>query len=78
MDRNFNFVCNSFKLFYDLKNRQVKYINFLNNNTTTKNLIFSVIFTAVGLFLFYGAYITYANTKTNSMLNYSKIIEQKK
>ena len=60
------------------KNRQVKYINFLNNNTTTKNLIFSVIFTAVGLFLFYGAYITYATTKTNSMLNYSKIIEQKK
>ena len=60
------------------KNKQIKYINFLYNNTTTKNLIFSMIFTAVGLFLFYGAYITYATTKTNSMLNYSKIIEQKK
>ena len=47
------------------KNRQVKYINFLNNNTTTKNLIFSVTFTAVGLFLFYGAYITYQSTKNS-------------
>ena len=59
------------------KNRQVTYINFLNKNTITKNLIFSVIFAVVGLFLFYGAYITYAVTKANSMLNYSKIVEQK-
>ena len=50
MDRNFNFVYNSFKLFIISKNRQVTYINFLNKNTITKNLIFSVIFAAVGLF----------------------------
>ena len=59
------------------KNRKTKYINFLNNNTRAKNLIFSVIFTAVGLFLFYGSYIIYATTKTNSLMNYSKIMEQK-
>ena len=31
----------------------------------------------VGLFLFYGAYITYITAKTNSILQYSKIVESK-
>ena len=42
-----------------------------------KNLVFSIIFFAAGLFLFYGAYVTYSTAKTHSQLQYSKIVEEK-
>jgi len=59
------------------KNREAKFFTLFNTNTKMKNLALSIMFVLAGLFVFYGAYITYATAKTNSKLKYSKIIEKK-
>ena len=59
------------------ENTKVRYFELLNNNTRIKNLVFSITFSAIGLFLFYGAYITYITAKTHETLQYSKIVEDR-
>ncbi len=59
------------------KKKEKKYFILLSDNTKVKSLVFSIIFFAAGLFLFYGAYVTYSTAKTHSQLQYSKIVEEK-
>lgn len=59
------------------KNTNLRYLSLLNKNTKMKNLVFSTTFLGIGLFLFYGAYMTYSTGKTHSLLQYSKIVEEK-
>ncbi len=62
--------------FIIVKNRETKYLSFLNHNTKFKNIAFSLTFTVIGLFLFYGSYITFVTAKTNSLLQYSNIVKE--
>ena len=59
------------------KNREVRYFTLFNTNTTMKSLVLSIMFVIAGLFVFYGAYITYATAKTHSKLQYGTILETK-
>ena len=60
-----------------IKEKKTAYLTFLNNNSKSKNFIFTFIFFLIGFFLIYGSYITFITAKTNSLLNYSNIIERK-
>ena len=45
--------------------KKTTYLAFLNNNSKSKNFIFTFIFFLIGIFLIYGSYITFITAKTN-------------
>ena len=57
------------------KSNKSKLFVILNSNSRIKNSILSCMFISIGVFLFYGSYITYSSTKVISNMSFSKITQ---